>query len=183
LGSLAEEIILLSQLENGDYPLPPEEVCLEETARQIISVYSHRAKEKEISILLEKTGEIPKQRLNSAGLKVSLSNIVENAVKYSAENSCVRVNLLSEGEKRVIFEVEDNGPGIPETEIVAIFDKFYRGENLKDKTKGTGLGLYITKILVEAMGGSLRVENRNGVGCCFKMEFKDTCETAHYIPR
>lgn len=183
LSSLSEEILLLSELETGDYSLPSEEVCLEETARQIISVFSHRAKEKEISIQFEKTGEIPKLRLNPAGLKVSLSSLIENAVKYCAKKSCVRVNLLSEGEKTVILEVEDNGPGIPETEMVAIFDKFYRGENLKNKTKGTGLGLYIAKTLVEAMGGSITMESRNGVGSCFKMEFKDPREIGYDSPR
>ncbi len=171
LYSLAEEILLISELENGNYPLPSEEVRLEETARQIISVFSHHAKEKGISIEFEKTGEIPRIRLNMAGLKICLSCLIENAIKYSPEKKCVRVNLLCRGERKVVLEVEDNGPGIPDKEKGQVFNKFYRGESAKNKTKGTGLGLYITKTLVKTMGGSIGVESRNGAGSCFRIEF------------
>ncbi len=171
LYSLAEEILLISELENGNYPLPSEEVRLEETARQIISVFSHHAKEKGISIEFEKIGEIPRMRLNMAGLKICLSCLIENAIKYSPEKKCVRVNLLCRGERKVVLEVEDNGPGIPDKEKGQVFNKFYRGESAKNKTKGTGLGLYITKTLVKTMGGSIGVESRNGAGSCFRIEF------------
>ena len=176
LYSLAEEILLISELENGNYPLPSEEVRLEETARQIISVFSHHAKEKGISIEFEKTGEIPRMRLNMAGLKICLSCLIENAIKYSPGKKCVRVNLLCRGERKVVLEVEDNGPGIPDKEKGQVFNKFYRGESAKNKTKGTGLGLYITKTLVKAMGGSIGVESRNGAGSCLRIEFNHSPE-------
>ena len=172
LYSLAEEILLLSELETGNYPLPSEEVRLEETAQQITSVFSHRAKEREIFLQFEITGEIPKMRLNLAGLKICLSSLIDNAIKYSPKKSCVKVNLLCHGERTVRLEVRDNGPGIPEKETGQVFNRFYRGENVKDKIKGSGLGLYITKTLVKAMGGSIRVESTNGAGSCFQMEFK-----------
>jgi signal transduction histidine kinase len=152
--------------------LPSEEVRLEETARQIISVFSHHAKEKGISIEFEKTGEIPKMRLNLAGLKICLSSLIDNAIKYSPKKSRIKVSLLCHGERTVRLEVRDNGPGIPEKETGQVFNKFYRGESAKNKTKGSGLGLYITKTLVKAMGGSIRVESTNGAGSCFQMEFK-----------
>ena len=176
LYSLAEEILLLSELETGNYPLPSEDVCLEETARQSISVFSHHAKEKGISIEFEITGEIPKMKLNLAGLKICLSSLIDNAIKYSPEKKCVRVNLLCRGERKVVLEVEDNGPGIPDKEKGQVFNKFYRGESAKDKTKGSGLGLYITKTLVKAMGGSIGVESRNGAGSCFRIEFNHSPE-------
>jgi len=172
LYSLAEEILLISELENGNYPLPSEEIRLEETARQIISVFSHHAKEKGISIEFEKTGEIPKMRLNLAGFKICLSSLIDNAIKYSPKKSCIKVSLLCHGERTVRLEVRDNGPGIPEEETGQVFNRFYRGESAKNKTKGSGLGLYITKTLVKAMGGSIRVESTNGAGSCFQMEFK-----------
>ncbi len=176
LGSLAEEILLFSKLETENYALPPEEVCLEETVREIFSVFSHHAKEKGISIEFERTGVIPSMRLNLAGLKVCLSCLIENALKYSPEKKCVRVNLLCQGERTVVLEVKDDGPGIPDKEKGKVFNKFYRGDNIKEKTKGSGLGLYIAKSIVEAMGGSIRVESRNGAGSCFRMEFKHSPE-------
>ena len=176
LYSLAEEILLISELENGNYPLPSEDVGLEETARQITSVFSQRAKEREIFLQFEITGEIPKMRLNMAGLKICLSSLIDNAIKYSPKKSCIKVGLLCHGEKTVRLEVRDNGPGIPEKETGQVFNRFYRGENVKDKTKGSGLGLYITKTLVKAMGGSIRVESTNGAGSCFQMEFRHSPE-------
>jgi len=77
---------------------------------------------------------------------------------------------------RVTVEVKDRGPGIPEKEREKIFDKFYRGENVKNKTKGTGIGLYVAKTLIEAMGGVIGVETEDGNGSCFRVVFKQAKE-------
>jgi signal transduction histidine kinase len=171
LYSMAEDIILLSKLEIGEYPLPLEEICMEETVRQIISIFIRPAKEEKISIRFEKAGEFSKIRLNLAGLKICLSNLIENAIKYSPPKTCVTVNLLCRKEKTVVLKIKDSGPGIPEDEMESIFKKFYRGRNVKDNIKGTGLGLYIAKTLVERMGGTIRVLNGDRVGCCFEITY------------
>ena len=122
------------------------------------------------------TRRIPKNdnskiRLNLAALKICLSNLIENAIKYSPPKTCVRVNLLCPKEKTVVLKIKDSGPGIPEEEMENIFKKFYRGRNVKDNIKGTGLGLYITKTLVERMGGTIKVFNGNRAGCCFEITY------------
>jgi signal transduction histidine kinase len=174
--SLAEEMLLLSRLEAGEYPLPLEDVCVKEITQQVISVISQKMKEKDMSINFRRIGKIPKVRLNPTALKLCLSNLIENAVKYSPENSCIKVSLLLQGENEIIVEVEDSGPGIPEKDIGKIFNKFYRGENVKDKTKGTGLGLYIAATLIEAMGGIIEVESKDGNGSCFKVVLRNLHE-------
>ena len=171
---LAEEMLLLARLETGAYPLPMENICFEETIRQIISIFFEQAKEKDIFIEFKKIGKIPQTRLNSAGLKVSLSSIIENGIKYSSQKTCLKIKLLSQEENMIVIEVRDNGPGIPKKDMDKIFTKFYRGENVKYKTKGTGLGLYTAKTVVEAMGGRITVESTNGKGSCFRIEFKQT---------
>ena len=67
--------------------------------------------------------------------------------------------------------MEDNGPGIPEKERKNIFDRFYRGENVKNETIGMGLGLYISKTLIESMGGAILVETNGLKGTCFTITF------------
>ncbi|MBW2033742.1 MAG: response regulator [Deltaproteobacteria bacterium] len=176
LNSLAEEIILLSRVETGEYPLPREEVCLEEITQQTISVLLQQATKKEIQIHFQRTGKIPRMRLNPTAVKLCLSNLIENAVKYSPEKSGIRVSLMLQGEKEVIVEVKDSGPGIPEKDIGKIFNKFYRGENVKNKTKGTGIGLYIAKTLIEAMGGIISVESKDGNGTYFRVVLTDLHE-------
>ncbi len=174
--SLAEEMLILSRLEVGEYPLPLEDVSIKEITQQIISVLSQKMKQKEMSINFKRMGQIPKVRLNPTALKLSLSNLIENAVKYGPEKSSIKVSLLLQGENEVVVEVEDSGPGIPEKDIGKIFNKFYRGENVKDKTKGTGIGLYITRTLIEAMGGSIEVESEDGNGSCFKVLLRNAHE-------
>lgn len=176
LNSLAEEILLLSRLETDEYPLPLEDICPKELSQQIISVLSQRAKQKEISIYFKRAGKIPIMKLNSTALKLSLSNLIENAIKYSPKNSSIRVSLLSQGENEVFVEVKDNGPGIPEKDMGKIFNKFYRGENVKNSTKGTGMGLYLTKILIEEMGGMIKVESKDGNGSCFRVMLRNLPE-------
>ena len=176
LNSLAEEILLLSRLETGEYPLPLEDICPKELSQQIISVLLQRAKQKEISIYFKRAGKIPIMKLNSTALKLSLSNLIENAIKYSPKNSSIRVCLISQRENEVFVEVKDNGPGIPEKEMGKIFNKFYRGENVKNTTKGTGIGLYLTKILIEEMGGMIEVESKDGNGSCFRVMLRNLPE-------
>lgn len=171
---LAEEMLIISRLETGAYPLPMENVCFEKIIRQIIPIFSEQAKEKDISIEFKMIGKIPQMRLNSAGLKVSLSSIIENGIKYSPLKTCLKIKLMYQEENMVILEVEDNGPGIPKKDMEKIFTKFYRGDNVKHKTKGTGLGLYTAKTVVEAMGGRITGESINGNGSRFRMEFKQT---------
>lgn len=171
LNSLTEEVLLLSRLEAGEYPLPAKDVSLEETVRQIISIFSRQAVEKGIRIHFERTGNIPIMSLNRTAVQLAISNLIENAVKYSPERSDIIVRLGSKRGLGVIVEVEDAGPGIPEKERERIFDRFYRGENVKNKTKGTGLGLYISKTLVESMGGAIGLESNNSNGACFSVVF------------
>ena len=176
LVSLAEEILFLSRLETGEYPLPLEEVCLEEIAQDVISVLGQQAKEKEMRINFEMIEKIPKMRLNMTALKLSLSNLIENAVKYSPKRSDIKVSLQPQGEVAVMVQVKDSGPGIPEKDMGKIFDKFYKGENVKNKTKGTGIGLYVAKTLIEAMGGVIGVETEDENGSCFRVVFKKAKE-------
>lgn len=172
LNSLTEEMLLLSRVEAGEYPLPAKNVSLEETVRQVISIFSRQAEEKGIRMHFELTGIIPIMSLNRTAVQVAISNLVENAIKYSPEGSDITVSLGPEKGKGAIVAVEDEGPGIPEEEREKIFDRFYRGERVKSRTKGTGLGLYISKTLIESMGGSISLECKDGNGTCFKVVFR-----------
>ena len=164
-------MLLLYRLEEGSYHLPVEEVSLETTVTQIVSALSTQADEKEIRVNLERTGKLPVLRLNPFAVKLALSNLLENAIKYSPKQSDITVRTALKGETGVTIEVIDRGPGIPENERSRIFGRYYRGENVKNRTKGTGLGLYISKTLIESMGGVIRLETNNRNGTCFRVDF------------
>lgn len=98
-------------------------------------------------------------------------NLVENAGKYAPEDSMISVELIKNN-GAVVFRVSDEGTTIPEHEKQEIFKKFYRiGNEETRKTKGTGLGLYIVKSLVEQHGGSLVVKNNSPKGNIFEITF------------
>ena len=174
LNSLTDEVLFLSRLETDEYSLPLEEVYLEKITQNIISLLAQQAKEKEMFIHFEKTGTIPKMKLNTTALKLSLSNLIENAIKYSPKSSDINVSLQSQEEVAAIIQVKDSGPGIPEKDMGKIFNKFYRGEHVKNNTKGTGIGLYVAKTLIEAMGGVIGVKTEDGNGSCFRIVFQKT---------
>src|SRR5262249_52534416 len=104
-------------------------------------------------------------------VKEILYNLLSNALKFSLEGGRVWVEGAREGDFLHVT-VCDRGIGIAEQELASIFDKFYQVKDLKDVSReGTGLGLPITKHLVELHGGTIRVESRPGHGSRFKLTF------------
>lgn len=105
-------------------------------------------------------------------LKAAVSNLVDNAVKYSGQKARVMVETFDSGANFIAIRVRDNGPGIPQSELKRIFKRFYRVPNaLALRVKGTGLGLFIVRSVVERHGGRVWAES-DGVGCgsTFTME-------------
>jgi signal transduction histidine kinase len=99
-----------------------------------------------------------------------LSNLINNAIKYTDPGGRVTVSLRSE-DGRVVGMVKDTGIGIPEKELPRIFDEFYRSESAKDRTQGTGLGLSIVRRVLDLYGGEILVESRVGIGSTFTFSF------------
>jgi len=95
-----------------------------------------------------------------------VENLVSNAIKYSPNESQVMVTTDSKDGK-AILQIEDDGYGIPEYDLPLLFDPFYRSESTSDKAEGTGLGLSVTKEIVEQHGGRILVDSREGKGSTF----------------
>jgi len=171
LNSITEEMLSLARLDTGDYHLPEQHISLEETVRQVISILSRQADEKGILIHFDGAGSLPTLRLNPTAVKIAVSNLLENAIKYSPEGSGVAIRVGLKGGMGPFIEIEDRGPGISAGEREKVFEKYYRGENVKTETKGTGLGLYISKKLIQSMGGDLLLESNQGSGACFTVAF------------
>ena len=96
-----------------------------------------------------------------------LVNLLDNAVKYSPEDTPVRLRAWADGEMLAV-EVADRGLGIPPEDLSRVFDKFYRVKH--SGAGGTGLGLAISKGIIEAHGGKIRVCNREGGGAVVRFE-------------
>jgi signal transduction histidine kinase len=98
-----------------------------------------------------------------------LINILSNAVKYSTPGSTIDISAILLGDE-IKISVQDEGPGIPAEDIDRIFDQFYRVPNTRHR-EGLGLGLYISKEIIEGHSGKIRVESKEGSGSTFYIVF------------
>ena len=97
-----------------------------------------------------------------------MTNLLENAAKYSDEGAAIRILIEPSGCGAALL-VEDHGPGIAPEELPRLFDRYFQTQRARAKRRGLGLGLFITKGLVEAHGGTISVESLPGTGSTFRI--------------
>jgi len=110
--------------------------------------------------------DLPRVRIDVDRIREVLMHLLENAGKYSGKGSPIKVTSEGQGD-RVVTSVADRGPGIDSFEQSLIFEKFYRGQNQRYTAPGTGMGLAIAKVIVEAHGGTIGVVSQLGSGSVF----------------
>ena len=133
------------------------------TCQAAVERLSPISRERNVAIELNTDGAMA-VRADAEDLELVWSNLVENAIRFSPAGDRVQVRLRAEG-RRGYVEVEDNGPGVPPEELAHLFERFHRGDNSRARdTGGYGLGLAISKALVEAYGGTITPESAPGHG-------------------
>lgn len=169
LQRLVDDLLALSRAESPDEPLPIASVALEPLAREVCRGLQGQADAKGIGLRVDFPASLPDVRGNAWALDQVLVNLVDNALKYSGEASRVDVRGRLE-EDAVALEVEDNGPGIPGSELDRIFERFYRVEKGRSRqVGGTGLGLSIVRHLVQRMGADVQVDSAVNEGTVFRV--------------
>ncbi len=160
---LAADLIYLSRLESSVTNFAPLDVrpILNEVARHERAVAARKGLSLHVS-----AAERIQIRGDAVLLRRAVSNIVENAVKYSRKGGKVRISgRVDRKSSRFVMTVEDDGPGISADELPRIFDRFYRTKSARGgEEKGSGLGLSIVKSIVVQHGGEIKVESLNGAG-------------------
>lgn len=164
MAALVEDFLDISRIESGRLEFTFEELDPGPVVSEAVSL---AVSGKNVAIRTELAPALPRLRADRDRLKQVLMNILGNAVKYSPEGGAVTVRVLSRpGE--VTVAVSDEGPGILEQDRERIFEKYYRGsDNPTKKLAGSGIGLAISKAIVEAHGGRIRVESEPGRGATF----------------
>jgi signal transduction histidine kinase len=164
---LVEDLLVVSRIEAGKLSFAPTEIDVDAILDQVIDGIGasgsriHRA----IAPTVPPTLVVDPQRLTQV-----LTNLLSNALKFSPEGSPVDVAVTAPAEGTVSFSITDRGPGVAPEERVRIFDRFHQIEPANNRNaEGFGLGLYITKQLVEAMGGWIRVRSEIGEGSTFSV--------------
>jgi len=165
-------IFMAAELESGEIYPHLSRVNVTAVARDVAESFRHNATRKSAEISLEPPGEEPPLLFDTDAekLQIILSNLVANGVEYSHAGECIRVSLAISPVGHLIVEVQDHGVGITEEDQKRIFDRFIQLETGTTRPHlGQGLGLSITKALVELLQGTMTLESACGQGALFRV--------------
>ncbi len=169
--ALVNDIIRISQLDEGLLPYEKEEIDLYEAAKETIEHLDAAAKQRGISVRL--AGEHLKIHSVRTILQEVLFNLCDNAIKYNKENGSVRVTVRKE-DGHVCVTVKDTGIGIPQEDQERVFERFYRVDKSHSREiGGTGLGLSIVKHGAASMGAFISMESVLGEGTAITLTFPE----------
>ncbi len=162
-----DKLILLARFHQEECTGDPERIDAREIAEQSVTSFAARAKDKGVSLLCECPPEPVPILCNRDDLRCALHELVDNALKFTARDGSVSVKILQDSEGTV-FRVSDTGIGIDPSHHRSIFDEFHQLEPPHTRTySGAGLGLALSRRIVEAWGGRLRMKSGVGVGSTF----------------
>lgn len=164
LVGLIDELLDVSQIEAGILELDASDVDLVELARESVALVAPLAAARSIAVDVEARGPT-RVRGDARRLRQVLLNLLSNAIKYNRDGGRVVLAMAATGAEATIV-VSDTGVGISEPDVARIFEPFQRVPG-QTRVEGTGLGLSVSRGLVEAMGGSIRVQSAPGRGSVF----------------
>ncbi len=170
LTAILNDLLDMSRIEAGNVRLQRRPINLEEILHPLVLELHQKWSTKNISLALDMPGDLPQVIADTDRVRQILYNLLSNAYKYTYEHG--RIDLIvRNGGQKITITVRDTGVGIAERDKEHIFTRFYRTENpLKEQAGGTGLGLTITKSLVELHGGRIWFESAEGKGSTFVVE-------------
>ena len=168
LSSLTSSILLLSKLENQEIPTNRSKFLVDEQIRQSVVALETQWERKNIELDVDLCEA--EYYGNALLMRHVWDNLISNAVKFSPENGIVRIHLAKKL-GRIIFTVEDEGPGIPEESLRHVFDKFYQADSVH-KQEGSGLGLALVEKILKLEKGAVTAENRENGGCRFTVTLR-----------
>ena len=161
---LIDSLVKLSRLENGIISLAPQRAALQPLLEGLIAQYTAKATEKGLSLQLLDTDGFAS--FDAKWTAEALSNIVDNAIKYTTRGTITISAVSYEIFARI--DISDSGPGIPESEQAKIFTRFYRAKTVHEQ-EGVGIGLYLSRQIISGEGGYIKVTSAPGKGSTFSV--------------
>lgn len=166
LDLMLDGLAKISQLETDLIQLRPQKLSLQLLINQAVNSVIMKAVEKEMELEVELT-EDRMVYVDEKWTLEALGNVLENAVKYAPEKTTVKVQVSSLV-TYVLVEIKDEGPGITKEEQNKIYQRFYRGSH-SDSVEGSGVGLYLTRKIIEEQGGTIMVKRNHPKGANFQL--------------
>lgn len=183
LSGLIHQLLLLSELESRSAAEPPEFIDLREIIDEVASDATFEAENagRGVRVVAPSDG-----RATARGIRrlvaSAVENVVRNALRYTARDTEVRIELLGGANGTATVRVRDHGPGVPEEALPRLFEPFYRVSEARDRQSGgIGLGLAIADRALRAHGGSMRAANIPGGGLCVEMDLPKTKDLEYFV--
>jgi two-component system OmpR family sensor kinase/two-component system sensor histidine kinase BaeS len=156
---LVDDLNLLAQAESHQLPLHNAPTDIAQIAAEVIENFSLAAEENGITLQIDIQGTIPLVMVDAVRIRQALTNLVDNAVRFTHAGGHIIIRLENTPD-RLKISVTDSGEGIPTDQLTHVFDRFYRVDNSRSRSNGgSGLGLAIVKALLEIQGGTISVQS------------------------
>jgi two-component system phosphate regulon sensor histidine kinase PhoR/two-component system sensor histidine kinase VicK len=168
LTAFINNMLNVSRIENDKLTLKLNEEKWPEIVKTAVSDLSLRARTRGVELITEVAPDLPSVGADRVGAYEVLCNLIDNAIKYSGGSGkkvTIKAALNSEG--LIETSIQDHGNGIPTAVLPSLFEKFYRSHRSRNQVGGTGLGLYLSKSIVDAHGGQIWVRSKEGEGSTF----------------
>ncbi len=171
LTNMIADILNMSRIDKRSEHLIYADIILENSVNDCISMLAGFAKFKQITIDFKNSSKEHKILVDNEKMKIAIVNVIENAISYSKKGNMIKISIQPDGDF-VALKIKDQGIGIKEGEQIIIFNKFYRGEGgKKAQPEGTGLGLFMSRKVIEQMGGSITLKSKVDKGTEFTLRF------------
>ena len=167
LGGLMHNLLNVSRIEHGELGFKPVQTNYIQFTKDIMHELKDRAKSQDRKLHFKAPLRLPEVMLDQTALREVIVNLVDNAINHTEPGQGEITITIEHKNHEIETSVSDNGYGIPADAIPHLFTKFFRVNEMKSTTRGTGLGLYICKAIVEAHGGHIWVESEEGQGSKF----------------
>lgn len=176
LTDLVNILLDLSRIELGRLAVHRSDVDLDVFLDDLLRVIEVFVKEKGVMLTVERPKKLPAASLDPRLTRMTLENLLNNAVKYTPAGGQVTFAVTTEN-GRMHCRIADTGCGIPKEELPLLFSKLYRASNVRDTVPGNGFGLYIAKGAIEQQGGTIHCDSTVGAGTTFDVALPITPST------
>lgn len=170
---LLNQLLYLSRMETGNMPFSMQTTEIASLLKNYVSAKRDMLNSEQEEIIADVKDISAEVSIDPEQFQRILDNLLENSRKYGETMPLRMKILLSRTPKGISICFKDNGIGVPEEKLPFIFEEFYRGDESRNKKEGNGLGLYIVKYLMEAMGGSVHAENAHGLAVYLELPISE----------